>query len=236
MRDALFHINKDEPATLQAQIREALVSAVVSGQLPAMEPIPSTRAMARRLNVSRNTVVLAYQALVEDGFLLSRERSGYYVNPDVFARHGVCHIAARREPGRRWRRLAVTPAHQPGWPDQHRQTDRLALLSLPLHLRPDGRGAVPNLRVARLHAPGHGHQVAGSVDRRPLQRRRPHADRTDPHAHSAAPRHHCPRRRNPDHHGRAERALSGVEPSGRDGHAGRHRRPRLFPTRATCLR
>ncbi len=83
MRDALFHINKDESATLQAQIREALVSAVVSGQLPAMEPIPSTRAMARRLNVSRNTVVLAYQALVEDGFLLSRERSGYYVNPDV---------------------------------------------------------------------------------------------------------------------------------------------------------
>ena len=83
MRNALFHIDKGESGTLQAQIREALVSAVLTGQLPAMEPVPSTRAMARQLGVSRNTVVLAYQALVEDGFLLSRERSGYYVNPEI---------------------------------------------------------------------------------------------------------------------------------------------------------
>ena len=85
MRDALFHVERGEKATLQAQIREALVHAVLTGQLPPMEPVPSTRAMAQQLNVSRNTVVLAYEALVEDGFLLSRERSGFFVNPDVLA-------------------------------------------------------------------------------------------------------------------------------------------------------
>ena len=32
------------------------------------------------LGVSRNTVVLAYQGLLDDGYLVARERSGYYVS------------------------------------------------------------------------------------------------------------------------------------------------------------
>ena len=83
MREALFHVERSVTSTLQAQIREALVSAVLSGQMPPGEPVPSTRAMAKRLKVSRNTVVLAYQSLVDDGFLESRERSGFFANPDV---------------------------------------------------------------------------------------------------------------------------------------------------------
>ncbi len=69
--------------TLQTQIREMLVSAMLSGQLPVGAPIPSTRAMAKRLKVSRNTVMLAYQALASDGYLVARERSGFYVSPDI---------------------------------------------------------------------------------------------------------------------------------------------------------
>jgi GntR family transcriptional regulator / MocR family aminotransferase len=62
------------------QIREALVSAILDQQLAREEPIPSTRKMAKSLGVSRNTVVLAYQGLLDDGFLVARERSGYYVS------------------------------------------------------------------------------------------------------------------------------------------------------------
>jgi GntR family transcriptional regulator/MocR family aminotransferase len=69
--------------TLQAQIREMLVSAMLSGQMPAGSPIPSTRIMAKRLKVSRNTVMLAYQALASDGYLQARERSGFYVSDDI---------------------------------------------------------------------------------------------------------------------------------------------------------
>jgi GntR family transcriptional regulator/MocR family aminotransferase len=50
--------------------------------------------MATRLSVSRNTVTLAYQALVAEGFLVSRERSGFYV--DESATDG---IAGRPETG-----------------------------------------------------------------------------------------------------------------------------------------
>ncbi|MEP0520588.1 MAG: PLP-dependent aminotransferase family protein [Hyphomicrobiales bacterium] len=85
MRDSLFHVERMEATTLQAQIREMLVTAMLSGQLPALSPIPSTRAMAKRLKVSRNTVMLAYQALAADGYLTARERSGFYVSEEIQA-------------------------------------------------------------------------------------------------------------------------------------------------------
>ena len=80
MRDALYHLERAKPASLQAQIREILIEAIRHGQLKPGDPVPSTRAMAGRLSVSRNTVTLAYQALVAEGFLASRERSGFYVD------------------------------------------------------------------------------------------------------------------------------------------------------------
>ncbi len=79
MRDWLIHLKRGEYSSLQAQIREALVSAILDKQLDQSEPIPSTRRMSKSLGVSRNTVVLAYQGLLDDGYLVARERSGYYV-------------------------------------------------------------------------------------------------------------------------------------------------------------
>ena len=83
MRYSLFHVEREKGKPLQTQIREMLVSAILAGQLAPKAPVPSTRAMAKRLNVSRNTVMLAYQALTTDGFLVARERSGFYVSEDV---------------------------------------------------------------------------------------------------------------------------------------------------------
>lgn len=83
MRDSLFQVERQNMATLQSQIREMLVSAMLSGQIPAGAPIPSTRIMAKRLKVSRNTVMLAYQALASDGYLNARERSGFYVSEEL---------------------------------------------------------------------------------------------------------------------------------------------------------
>ena len=104
--------------SLQAQIREMLVSAMLSGQMPSGSPIPSTRTMAKRLKVSRNTVMLAYQALAADGYLQSRERSGFYVSDDV-RRGALERTTAARERTENtastvnWeKRLRVTPANQ----------------------------------------------------------------------------------------------------------------------------
>jgi GntR family transcriptional regulator / MocR family aminotransferase len=80
MRDLLIHLRHGEYATLQTQIREALVSAILDQNLGRAEPVPSTRKMAKSLGVSRNTVVIAYQGLLDDGYLVARERAGYFVS------------------------------------------------------------------------------------------------------------------------------------------------------------
>ncbi len=87
MRDWLIHIKRGEYASLQTQIREALVSAILDRQLDQQESVPSTRKMAKSLGVSRNTVVLAYQGLLDDGYLLSRQRSGYFVADKALEDH-----------------------------------------------------------------------------------------------------------------------------------------------------
>lgn len=104
--------------SLQSQIREMLVSAMIAGQLPANSPVPSTRAMAKRLKVSRNTVMLAYQALAADGFLLAKERSGFYVAPDVQAapQHKSSKFAEQKKPAGKpveWHeKFRISPSRQ----------------------------------------------------------------------------------------------------------------------------
>jgi GntR family transcriptional regulator/MocR family aminotransferase len=71
--------------SLQGQIRQMLVSVILDGQLPVGVPIPSSREMSIQLGVARNTVVLAYQQLLDEGYLVSRERSGYFVNSEILA-------------------------------------------------------------------------------------------------------------------------------------------------------
>lgn len=71
--------------SLQGQIRQMLVSAILDEQHPPEAPIPSSRDMAAQLGVARNTVVIAYQQLVDEGYLVSRERKGYFINTNILA-------------------------------------------------------------------------------------------------------------------------------------------------------
>ncbi len=83
MRDSLFLLSRSGRINLQTEIRQVLVSAILTGHLPAGERVPSSRKMAQNMGVSRNTVVLAYQGLLDDGYLVAHERSGYYVNGKI---------------------------------------------------------------------------------------------------------------------------------------------------------
>ncbi|MDD9909618.1 MAG: PLP-dependent aminotransferase family protein [Ahrensia sp.] len=83
MRDFLITLDRGDKKSLQAQLREVLVSAILAGHLRASEKLPSTRHLSRQLGISRNTAVIVYQGLVEDGYLRTSERSGYFVNEIV---------------------------------------------------------------------------------------------------------------------------------------------------------
>ena len=90
MRETLIHLHDRQGKSIQAHLREKLVDAILGGQIPPDSPLPSSRKLAKSLSISRNTVVLAYQGLVDDGYLLTRERSGFYVNPEILeAAHSV---------------------------------------------------------------------------------------------------------------------------------------------------
>lgn len=81
----LFKLETGGDKGLQAQLRQALVKAILDGRIPVDVPLPSSRELSRQLNVARNTVVLAYQHLIDESYLVSHERRGYFVNPDILS-------------------------------------------------------------------------------------------------------------------------------------------------------
>ena len=82
MIDHYIHLDFNRQRGLQEQLRETLVSAILGGGFPADEPLPSCRKLSQQLAVSRNTVALVYESLLDNGYLVSRPRSGYYLHPD----------------------------------------------------------------------------------------------------------------------------------------------------------
>lgn len=68
------------------QIYSSLRKAILQGALKSRERLPSTRELAAQLHVSRTVVVLAYEQLLAEGFIVGRAGSGTYVAEDLFAR------------------------------------------------------------------------------------------------------------------------------------------------------
>jgi len=106
MPEILFQLPDHPGANLQTRIREMLVAAILDGHLPAGSPVPSGRKLAQQLKVARNTVVLAYEHLVDEGYLVARERSGFYVNDDILKGRAVGPAAAvhKQENSPHWHR------------------------------------------------------------------------------------------------------------------------------------
>ncbi|MFC6045570.1 MocR-like pyridoxine biosynthesis transcription factor PdxR [Nocardioides hankookensis] len=72
-------VDLSERGDRASAIYRALLDAVRAGRLKQGDRLPPTRALAQDLGVSRNTVALAYERLVAEGFLESRVGAGTYV-------------------------------------------------------------------------------------------------------------------------------------------------------------
>src|SRR6266498_3960497 len=68
-----------EDVTLYQALYSHMRTAILSGELKAGMKLPSTRALADELNISRNTVLNAYRQLLAEGYLDSSEGSGTFV-------------------------------------------------------------------------------------------------------------------------------------------------------------
>ena len=112
----LLHVDFDPRRGLQEQVRETLINAILGGIFSADTPLPSCRQLASQLRVSRNTTALVFEGLVNEGYLVSRPRSGYYLHPDYqHASPSSAPEAAPQDEGSapRWgTRLQITPSQQ----------------------------------------------------------------------------------------------------------------------------
>lgn len=75
----MIEIDPDKKKPLYEQIYEEIKRQIQVGTLPEKTKLPSARVLAKRLEISRNTVDLAYGQLTAEGYIESRPRSGYYV-------------------------------------------------------------------------------------------------------------------------------------------------------------
>ena len=76
---AAFAVDPESALPFQEQIARHLREAVLRGHLRPGARLPSTRSFAAELGVSRQTVVLAYERLVAEGYAHGQRGSGIYV-------------------------------------------------------------------------------------------------------------------------------------------------------------
>ncbi len=95
MLEQLLKLESHSDVSLQVQLRQKIAEAIMRGVFPADKPLPSSRALSKQLHVARNTVVLAYEHLEDDGFLVAKERRGFFVNPEVLK--GRAQFGAQRQ-------------------------------------------------------------------------------------------------------------------------------------------
>ena len=74
--ESVIGLWSEGPGPLHRKLSDAVRTAVDAGRLPPGERLPSERDLARRLAVSRSTVVTAYDTLRADGVVESRQGSG----------------------------------------------------------------------------------------------------------------------------------------------------------------
>lgn len=93
-----FALSGEEHLPLYRRLFEGLRQRIVSGQLSAGTRLPSSRTLARELGVSRNTVALAFDQLLSEGYLRTVGGAGTYV-ADLTVPTPTPTPAADRAPG-----------------------------------------------------------------------------------------------------------------------------------------
>ena len=75
-----YSLSREADSPLYAQLYSAIKADILSGRLSGGDRLPSKRALSGHLNISKITVETAYNQLLAEGYICSRERSGYYVS------------------------------------------------------------------------------------------------------------------------------------------------------------
>jgi|SRR5215207_129870 len=146
--ELLLALDRRATGPLRAQLEEQLRAAVRAGRLAPGTALPSTRALARELGVSRGVVVETYDQLAAEGYLATRQGAATRVAEAAFRPAAAAPAPAAARPPRF--------DFRPGAPDValFPRTRWIASLRRALRAAPDARldygdaHGAPELRAA----------------------------------------------------------------------------------------
>ncbi|MFW3171759.1 PLP-dependent aminotransferase family protein [Geodermatophilus sp. CPCC 206100] len=126
--ELFVRVDRAADAPLSVQIAASVRAAVLGGALGPGDTLPSSRALAADLGVSRGVVVNAYEQLVGEGFATGRRGGGTVVavrpdgtasrapsGPDQAADESVARAVLDLTPGRPATRLLQDPEWRSAW-------------------------------------------------------------------------------------------------------------------------
>lgn len=99
-----FVLDADCKEPIYQQLYQSIKSGVQSGKIPPGTKLPSKRKLSSYMQISQNTIQSAYSQLLEEGFITSAERKGFYVNKidhlsQLNPREGRVQATTQKEPG-----------------------------------------------------------------------------------------------------------------------------------------
>ena len=105
-----YSLKKSPGVPLYEALYRCIRRDILSGGLGPGEKLPSKRALAQNLKVSKITVETAYNQLLEEGFICSREKVGYFVEAVDRGRSRETQLPREPEPDRQ---VSSNAAHFP---------------------------------------------------------------------------------------------------------------------------
>lgn len=75
----LILLNRDSSVSLYVQLCNSFINLITSGTLQPSDMLPSSRVLSELIGINRNTVKLAYEELINQGWADSVERKGIFV-------------------------------------------------------------------------------------------------------------------------------------------------------------
>ncbi len=95
MNELTINLKPKDKRPLYEQIYLYIKENIISGKLAYREKLPSTRLLAKHLEVSRSTVELAYEQLLSEGYIESEPYRGFFVAQV----EGLYHLIHEKKPG-----------------------------------------------------------------------------------------------------------------------------------------
>lgn len=90
----LIPLEQNSPIPYYEQIYQSVKEKISDGSLSCGTKLPSSRALSEQLSLSRSTINSAYEQLLSEGYIYTKEKSGYFV-ADIGVMSGITYNAKK---------------------------------------------------------------------------------------------------------------------------------------------